>query len=237
MRTKTLLVTAALSVAAATSWAQVYSVNAVGYVNLTLRSNPAGPTLGTIIANPLNGTNNELNTIMPLADAYDGTTIFRFDPVSQSYFDALVFFAGLGWTAASGSTVLDPGEGAWCYPQGPNPLNVTFVGEVPQGSLANPLPAPNKLSMRSSQVPQTARLGTTGTAGTLEFAAEDGDTVYIFDSTTQTYLDAFVYFDGIGWTGPDPDANGPTVNVATGFFVQKSGTAVRTSWTRTFSVN
>jgi hypothetical protein len=50
-------------------------------------------------------------------------------------------------------------------------------------------------------------------------------------------LDPFVYFDGIGWTGPDPDPEGPQIAVATGFFVQKSPTAAKTSWSRTFSVN
>jgi hypothetical protein len=92
--------------------------------------------------------------------------------------------------------------------------------------------------MRSSIVPQSARLGTEASvATTLGFAAEDGDTVFIFNPVSQTYLDPFVYFDGIGWTGPDPDPEGPQIAVATGFFVQKSPTAAKTSWSRTFSVN
>src|SRR5512139_1316589 len=61
MRTKTLLAMAAMSVAAATSWAQVYSVNAVGYVNVTI---PADGAKLALLANPLNGTNNQLNTIL-----------------------------------------------------------------------------------------------------------------------------------------------------------------------------
>lgn len=238
MRTKTLLVTAALSVVTATSWAQVYSVNAVGYVNLTLPSS-ADASKGSIIANPLNGTNNELNTVLPLPDTYDGSTIYRFDPATQNYADAITFIGGFGWLSPSGATVVNPGEGFWIYPVGPNPLNVTFVGEVPQGTLVNPIPAANKLSMRSSIVPQAARLGdeTINSTGTLQFAAEDGDTVYVFDNAVQGYKDASTYIDGLGWLGPDSDPGGPLVPVATGFFIQKGPTAVKTSWTRTFSVN
>jgi len=238
MRTKTLLVTAALSVAAATSWAQVYSVNAVGYVNLTLPSS-ADASKGSIVANPLNGTNNELNTVLPLPDTYDGTTIYRFDAAVQNYADAITFIGGFGWLSPSGATVVDPGEGFWIYPVGPNPLNVTFVGEVPQGTLVNPLPAANKLSMRSSIVPQAARLGdeTINSTGTLQFASEDGDTVYVFDNATQNYKDASTYIDGFGWLGPDGDPGGPLIPVASGFFIQKGPTAAKTSWTRTFSVN
>lgn len=237
MRTKTMLVTAALSVVAATSWAQVYSVNAVGYVNVTLRSSPSA-SLGTIVANPLNGTNNDLNTTMTLPDAYDGSTIFRFDPATQNYKDPIIFIGGGGWAAVNPSdTVIDPGEAFWIYPQGPDPLNVTFVGEVPQGTLVNPLPAANKLSMRSSIVPQAARLGWEGNAGTLEFAAEDGDTLFIFNPATQAYLDPYIFVEGGGWAGPEVDINGPLIGVATGFFLQKGPAAAKTSWSRTFTVN
>lgn len=245
MRTKTLLVTAALSVAAATSWAQVYSVNAVGYVNLQLPSTPTAPAIkGAIIANPLNGTNNNLNTILPLADEYDSTVIYRFDPTTQTYGDPISFIAGYGWyNPANPDTPPDinPGEAFWIFAVGPDPLNVTFVGEVPQGTLVNPLPTANKLSMRSSIVPQSAPLGDEATvATTLGFGAEDQDTVYTFNTTTQTYKDPYGYIDGYGWysnNSDDPGPGGPTIAVATGFFVQKAPQAVKTTWTRTFSVN
>src|SRR5688572_12147371 len=90
MRTKTLLIAAALGGASiASSMAQVYSANAVGYVNLSLGAGY------TIIANPLNGTNNNLNTILPLPDSADGTQIYRFNPVTQEY-TISAFFGGEG---------------------------------------------------------------------------------------------------------------------------------------------
>jgi hypothetical protein len=190
----------------------------------------------------LNQTNNSLNAILPLTDPYDGTILYRYDVPGQNYSDAYTFFGGgVGWFNQNDpNPTFNPGEGMFIFPQGPDPLNVTFVGEVPQGTLSNPLPPANLVSIRSSIVPQTARLGDAVTAGTLQFAAEDGDNVYIFDAASQGFSDAYTYFDMVGWFNQnDPAAtpNGPNIPVATGFFIQKSSTATKTAWVRTFSVN
>jgi hypothetical protein len=228
-------------VGVATSLAQVYSVNAVGYVNLTLRSDPAAASFGAIIANPLNGTNNQLNTVIPLSDDYAGTLIYRFDQTTQNYLDTIQFFGGFGWFSPTDpEPTVNPGEAFWIYPQGPNPLSITFVGDVPQGNLVNPLPPASKLAMRSSMVPQAAPIGNVGEAGTLEFAADNGDLLYIFDSATQQYKDTYQFFDGFGWFSPNPDdpgPQGPTIPVGTGFFLQKDPSATKTQWVRQFSVN
>src|SRR5689334_14692664 len=69
MRTKTLLLTAALSAAGLLpSMAQVFSVNAVGYVNQSVPANGLA-----ILAVPLNGNpNNSLNNTLPIPNGYDG---------------------------------------------------------------------------------------------------------------------------------------------------------------------
>jgi hypothetical protein len=236
MRTKALLLTAALSVAGvSSSMAQVYSANAVGYVNLSLQ---AGFNL---ISNPLNGTNNHVNTILPLPNTADGTTIFRFKPGIQNYGDSLTFIQNFGWFTTDSDPnfyVLNPGEGVFIRPSGPTPLNVTFVGEVPQGTLNNPVLGGNRYSILASQVPQALPLGASGQAGTLQFPAVDGDTVFLFDSVAQRYKESYTYINAFGWfsTNPDdPGILGPVIPVATSFFVQKKGND--TSWTRTFSVN
>src|SRR5437763_15367210 len=61
MRTKTLLLTAAvLAAGLGASVAQtVFSVNAVGYVNVTIKPGY------NLICNPLNGSNNVISTVMP----------------------------------------------------------------------------------------------------------------------------------------------------------------------------
>src|SRR5687767_13420891 len=96
MRTKTLLLTAALSAAGlASSMAQVYSVNAVGYVNQSVPgSGTPGVSRLAILAVPLNGTNNELNTTMPLPAGSDEVTIYRFDVGTQNYLDGIQWFDG-----------------------------------------------------------------------------------------------------------------------------------------------
>jgi hypothetical protein len=114
---------------------------------------------------------------------------------------------------------------------------VTWVGEVPQGDLSNPLPANNKLSIRSSQVPQTAQLGSPGVG--LEFPGEDADTVYIYNNAAGAYKQPYQFIDGLGWlsfNGDDEGTDGPTIPVGTGFFIQRQS-AVGSDWNRTFSVN
>jgi hypothetical protein len=238
MRTKALLLTAALSAAGvATSMAQVYSVNAVGYVNLSI-----APGLA-IVANPLNGTNNNLNTVLPLANdgSQDGVTIYRFNVAAQNYSSAIQWVGGFGWFSADPAEdyTVNPGEAFFVQNTLSGPLNVTFVGDVPQGSLHNSFAGANNLSLRSSQVPQAAPIGDPSTPNTLGFPALDGDTLYVFNPATQNYKEAYQYVGGFGWfsaNADDPGAAGPTIPVATGFFVQGTGPLSR-SWDRTFSVN
>jgi hypothetical protein len=217
MRTKTLLLTAALvGLGTLASQAQVYSVNAVGYVNLAL---PAGFSM---IANPLNGTNNLLSTILPSVP--NNTTVYRFNPATQSFTDASVFFVDEGVGIWFPDAALPPGEGA--FVQLPSATTLTFVGEVPQGTLVNPIP-PN-FSIRSSIVPQAGLLSTA-----LGYTAQNGDTVYQWNRATQQYSPGLSYFvdEGVGvWFPSEPD-----IAVGEGFFVQNTGAARQ--WTRSFSVN
>jgi hypothetical protein len=232
MRTKTLLLTAALSAAGlASSMAQVYSVNAVGYVNATV---PGGNRLA-LLANPLIGTNNSANTVIPIAP--DTATIYRFDPATQNYRDAITYFDGIGWLSTDPDPQLPVGEGFWFLNPGAA-TSLTFVGEVAQGAASNgtQIQGGNRLSLLGSKVPQSARLGAPGGAGTLEFSSADNDTVYVWDETIQNYKNAYTYFDGIGWLhDTDPSLDGPLVNVANGFWVQRAGAAG--AWNRNFSVN
>ena len=230
MRTKTLLLTAALAAAGVvSSSAQVFSVNAVGYVNLAL------PVGFSMIANPLNGVNNKLDTILPLPDAAEGTEMYRF--ANGAFGDVITFYGGgVGWFTSNPDpnwTVLNPGEGVFIRPIAA--MTITFVGEVPQGTLSNPVSA--GFSIRSSQVPQQARLGATGVAGTLNFPAADTDNVYVFNSATQSYKDVYTYYggtDNFWFSNADADPAGPLIAVGTSFWSQKTTAA---AWGRTFSVN
>ena len=197
MRTKTLLLTAALIAAGvATSMAQVYSVNAVGYVKRT------APSGFSILANPLNNGNNKVSTV--LSGVPGGFTVYKFNNATTSFF-VNSFDADFGWDDPD--QVLAPGEAAFVL----NPkaaVDIVFVGEVAQGNLTTPLP--KGFSLAASKVPQAGLLQTD-----LKYPAAIGDTVYRYRNNG--YL--INSFDDFGW---DEE---PTVEVAEGFFVLKAATA------------
>ena len=154
--------------------ANVYSVNAVGYVNY-----PAKAPF-SLIANPLdNKAGNNLNNLLPTVPF--GTTIYKWDGTS---FSSSVYLGT--WNP---DLTLVPGEGAFINLGADTTL--TWVGEVMQGKtaatqLVNHIPA--GLSIRSSQVPQSDTLENLG------FPAAFGDTVYFFRNNTyasSVYLGSF----------------------------------------------
>jgi len=233
MRTKALLLAAAFAAAGvSTSVAQVYSVNAVGYVNLTL------PVGFSMVANPLNaGTGN--NTITKLfAPANMSATptacrVYLYNNSTGAY--QTVTFSSLtgNWSGTAAGTEILPGDGVFFQNLSGAPLTATFVGEVMQGSLSTPIP--QGFSIKSSQVPQAID---PDSATQLPNAADripgaPGDRIYRFNPATggyQTYT--FSSLTG-AWTGPGGSL--PTFNVGESFFFQRLNPA--TAWTRTFSVN
>src|ERR1019366_7719820 len=121
MRTKALLGLAALVVGLSTSVAQnVYSLNVVGYVNVTLTSGQL--SLLSLPVAPVDGNFNITNTIV-LNDAQDGALIYKWagtgwDPNLYSW------YAGAGW---SPNTVISNGQAFFLLPAAAGTL--TFVGQ------------------------------------------------------------------------------------------------------------
>jgi hypothetical protein len=209
MRTKTLLLAAVLGVATvATSLAQtVYSVNVVGYVNVPLVQGL------NLIANPLDNQAANGNTVGILfAGVPEGTTIFKFSAASGTY-SANGFEFG-EW--ANPSQTLEPGEGA--FVSVPSAVTVTFVGEVRQGTLTTPII--QGLQIVSSQVPQAGGIQTV-----LGYPPADGDTVYVWNQTTQGY-------STLGYEFGEWSAE-PNLDVGEAVFLSASSAK---SWTRTFTV-
>jgi len=213
MRTKTLLLAAALTAAGvATSMAQVYSVNAVGYVNTTIHPG------FNLVSNPLTAADNTI------------ATLFKTLPVNSVVYK----FTGSGYIIATldpddgvylpvdaANTTVVPGEGVFVKSAGSTDLTVTFVGEVSQGDLSNPLPA--GLSIRSSQVPQA------GTAAELGLVGEPNDIVYQYKAVGAGYDISTFDPDDLVWAPPLR-----TLKVGEAFFLKKAKAGV---WTRHFSVN
>lgn len=209
MRTQILLASAALAAAGAfTASAQVYSVNAVGYVNVAVPGNGFG-----LIANQLNATGgNAVSNVV--SGVPDGTLVYLW---TGTGFSISTFDLG-EWD--NGGQALGPGKAAFVRNPGATALTVTFVGEVPQGTLTTALGA--GFNLVSSQVPQAGNL-----QSALGYTPADGDLVYKWNPATQGY--SIFTFDLGEW-----DPAQPSIAVGEGFWVRKAAAG---TWTRTFSVN
>jgi hypothetical protein len=215
MRTKTLIAVAAVGLAfVASSFAQVYSVNAVGYVNTDL---VAGFNL---ISNPLDNKNANGNTITNLfASVPEGTTVYKFNPATGSY-TANGFEFG-EWSDKTQTLV--PGEGAFVKIPAGGSAKVTFVGDVVQSVNGAPVstPIPKGFSIVSSQVPQAGKIQTD-----LKFTPAEGDTVYQWKPGNQTWSTLSYEFGA--WSA-EPD-------LKVGEAVFMNAVAAK-SWDRVFNVN
>jgi hypothetical protein len=217
MRTKTLLLTAALSAAGiVSSMAQagaVYSVNAVGYVNTVLHPG------FTMVSNPLKVTDAKISTLFGTT-VPNNTKVYRFNGTT---YDIATFSSALGWTGPAASMTIVPGDGVFVSLPGTADVTITFVGEVPQGTDSNTV-IPVGFSIKGSAVPQT------GTATQLSYPATGNDRIYKWSNTTSQYS-TYTYSAALGWTPSDP-----TINVGEAFFARNVG-ATQKDWTRNFSVN
>lgn len=225
MRTKTLLLTAALGVASvATSMAQaVYSVNVVGYVSQALRPG------FNLIANQLNASpNNNLNTVLAGVPLESQVLKFANNNYGSDIYD------GAAWLDATtgnpSTTVVNPGQGFFFFNPGAANLPVTLVGEVVTGNGLN-VGLPAGFSLISSIVPQDISLSSAnGFPQILEAQ------YLTFNAATQNYDTALIN-DGTGWldsvTGNPADAR-PVVGQGF-FFFNPNATAA--NWTRNFNPN
>jgi hypothetical protein len=209
--------TAALSAAGiATSMAQVFSVNAVGYVNTVLKPGY------NLISNPLVAADNSIKALLGNS-LPNNSQVYTFD-AANGFKPYQYLTAGGGRWIPDATAEVKPGTGFFVRNPGATDVTVTFVGEVEQGTLDNPIPA--GLSIKSSRVPQE------GTADVLQFPAANGDNVYIWDAAAQGYL---AYNRAANrWFGGNAANPAPTLKVGQAMFVRKAAAA---NWTRTFTVN
>jgi len=232
MRTKTLLLTAAISAAGilATMAAGVTSVNVVGYINVSV---PAG---FSFISNQLTGPDLSVGTLLGKLDksvAPPGTVLYALNAGS---FDANTFApyydptdaTTLDWDTV-GPQTLPLGAGFIIYNPGAA-FNVTFVGEVAQGSLSTPIA--KGFNLVASQVPQTGPI-----QSALGYSPAPGDVVYVAENgslfSAHTYA---AYYDPTDSTTLNWDDGGgePVVKVGSACLLYATAGG---SWTRNFTVN
>jgi hypothetical protein len=201
MRTKVLICAAVMAASLASSMAQnVYSLNVVGYVNVTLP-----PQANYLVANPLDATmggtvtgGNNITNLFPVVPA--GSTILTFNPANAQ------------WGTSSGYSVNKSGIGVWSTPITVNPglgvmfhnpattnCVVTFVGQVEQGPYTVATLGASQFYMAGAPVP----IGGDLTNALVGLAPHSGDTVQTFNS-----------------------ANGQWATLSAGYSINKSGIGV-----------
>lgn len=225
MRTKILLGAAALAASMACSMAQnVYSVNVVGYVNITLPSfqfacvaNPLDATMGGTVA----GGNNITNLFQGMND---GTFINVWDADLNDYSSTIpTYFDGSGWDTPYD---MAPGKAVLLYNAGDDKA-VTFVGQVVQGSYAVGTLGSFQFSQVGAPVPIGGSL--TNSLDRLGVVPADGDFVQTWDSAANDWTSSTTYFDGTGW-----DDTAKQIAPAQGFFYYRASDAF--AWTSNFTV-
>jgi hypothetical protein len=241
MRTKTMLLSALIgSIGAVSAMAQtnVYSLNAVGYVNVTI-----APGFN-IISCPLIATpDNTVGTVLNNASgALTGSAVYFWNPAT-GYSEDIAKTVGTargdttnadGWSFA-GTNVLSPGVGAWFQSIYSTNITVTFVGQVPTGSITNTL-VPG-FNLVGSAVPMSGDLAS-NTLSTLT-NYNIGDTVYVYTpgSGYVEYSTASGRPAGHGYNGNWTSAGDPIIpNVGEGFWYF-GGTSATVKWVENYSVS
>jgi hypothetical protein len=209
MRTKTLLLTAALAVGAATSsMAQVFSQNVVGYVNVTVTN---GQFLA--VANPLNNGTNTLDEILPNAPA-NTTVVYEFTPSGF-----VTYTKRANWGATAAGRPFGPGKGFFVQNTGTTPTTLTFVGEVPEGTKT--VAIASGFNLISSAFPLSGAVETG-----LGLPAVNANVIFQWAPSVQNYVQ--YTRRAANWT-----PNEPTIGVGEGFFFQAQAA---TNWTKTYTV-
>jgi len=218
----------------------VYSLNVVGYINLTMP-----PNAYSLLANQLTGSDKSIPAIFGTNYA-SGSSIFKWDSVAQQFASSDSFYdvahtggAPAGWYDTSlniSTTTLSPGEAFFFYNNGNTAASVTLVGQVTQGT--TPVPVVAGYSFISLVPPVVADLSTNGP---LALPIANGNSYFTFDTASGNYSSSVSYFDvahtggaPAGWYDTSLNQPGILPAVGQGFVFFNNSTS--TTWTNTFSV-
>lgn len=254
MRTKTLALSALLGMLGSASvMAQnVYSVNAVGYINVSI---PAGFSILTcpLVCSP----DNTLNTILPnnlvnggnAPSSLNGLQVFQLN-AQGGFNEDQAFSYSAGWVNG-GHIVMNPGTAVFlnnaAIPLGSSQTyNVTFVGSVPNnpsGLYTNVL-TPG-FNLVGSIIPVTGDLQTSSILNLPNNAVNggnnpstlDGDIVFAYNPAVSGgrqlgFAETQALSYSAGWTGGDPVISA----VSQGFYFQNVGSQ-NVNWVENFTLN
>jgi len=250
MRTKTVLLSAllgTLGTVAANAQTNVYSLNAVGYVNVTV---PPGFSIIScpLIASPDNTMNTLINNGAggPYgAGAFDGCSVYFWYPSITNYVTETGKPIGTnpksqtsntnGWVL-DGTNALNPGVGAWFDNTTATTFTLTFVGQVPSGPNTNVL-TPG-FNLVGSKVPMSGDLISNSISALTNYNV--GDIVYSWSTAITNYVtftSTTGKAGGHGYLGQWTSVGDPTIpNVGEGFWYENN-TATTVNWIEDYSVS
>jgi hypothetical protein len=202
----------------------VYSVNVVGYINLTMKPG------FNMVANQLKASpNNHLNSVLPSVPLESQVLKFVNGNYTADVSDGSAWFDNS--TGNPSTTTVSPGEGFFFFNPNATDVTTTLVGEVTTGNNLSVSLNPG-FNLVSSIVPQD-----------IDVTAANGFPLVLelqyltFNAATQNYNAALVT-DGADWfnneTGDPTPAPRPTVGQ--GFFVFNPGNTTL-NWSRNFNPN
>jgi hypothetical protein len=235
MRTKVLICAAALAASLASSMAQnVYSLNVVGYVNVTLPShqftavaNPLDASMGGTIATGNDMTNLfNINTTSPALA--NGSSIAQFVSSANDYATAIGYVAlTKKW---AGNFSMPPGKAALFYNAGASATVLTFTGQVPQGTYNVATLPSHQFSLVGSPIPLGGNI--TNSTTVVGLVPANGDSVATFNSGLNDWNTAS------GWvqlTKKWGSTASSTIAAGQGFLYY-NGSAAANNWVSNFTV-
>jgi hypothetical protein len=262
MRTKIVLLSALLGALGSVSvmaQTNVYSLNAVGYINVT--TYPGFNLISCPLmcvdtnGNPNNTVGNVLNNS---TGSLTGTTLYFFSPLTGPSIDTAENHTGKpsttnadGWVS-NGTNVLSPGVACWFENGSSGNITITFVGTVPTGPWTNTLY--NGFNLVSSAVPSSGDIITNSIMGLTNYnlgaTGQGGDEVFTYyqanNPTNEIYqAGTGKGFGGNGYnqatgafgaTGNWNAAGDPILpNVGGGFTYENNGATI--NWVENYSVS
>ncbi len=217
----------------------VYSINAVGYINVT-----AVPGYSMISCPLIASPDNTVGTLLNNASgALTGDAVYFYNPATGALgLDQAENVGSRGTTnvngwANDGTNVLAPGVACWFFNSASSNVTLTFVGTVPSGPLTNVLTT--GYNMVGSILPISGDL-CSNTLSTLT-NYNVGDSVYVYSGGPSGSFSIFQSTTiarnaGYGYNGNWTSGGDPVVpNVGEGFWYDNSGATV--NWVENFSVS
>ena len=214
----------ALAAFVSSSLAQVYSLNVVGYYNVTV------PSGFYFAANQLKAGNNSIKEVLPPSANLSSCSVLVWNKsiakFQENITDGTDWFDAQTGDPTSSTTVLAPGT-SFFLNNSAGQFTQTFVGEVTQGALNIPMgPGFNAVS---SMTPQVLDLSGNG------FPQDSALKLSFFANATALY--SFYETDGSGtwFNSQTGDPTTLTPAVGQGFFAENTGGSTL-NWARTFTV-